>query len=287
VVLLLAGLAHLPLLWNGDILTEYALSGLLVLPMLRARTGALLPFAAVLYTVSLLFPLSPWAPAFPDDAALMREASDALRIYGEGTYAQVRAYGLHEWRLFSPMYYSVFTVTPALMLVGMATWRSGLWRDRAALARPIAVVAASGMAGGLLLTVLAADEVRATAPLLAYLAGSLAPLAMAAGYCALVLVLLDAGILRALFAFVAPAGRMAFTNYLTQSAVFALVFYGYGLGLIGEVGATAACVAGIGLFALQCAASRAWLARFRFGPLEWAWRSLTYGKRQGFRRERH
>jgi uncharacterized protein len=82
----------------------------------------------------------------------------------------------------------------------------------------------------------------------------------------------------------AAVGRTAFTNYLAQSLICTTIFYGHGLGLFGRVdrGGQALLVAGIWL--LQVAVSRWWLARFRFGPFEWVWRSLTYGKLQPMRR---
>jgi uncharacterized protein len=80
-----------------------------------------------------------------------------------------------------------------------------------------------------------------------------------------------------------PAGQVALTVYVTQTVVGVLVFFGFGLGLLGRVGNSVAIPMGLGLFVLQVWASRAWLRRFRFGPLEWAWRSLTWLRREPFR----
>jgi uncharacterized protein len=74
-------------------------------------------------------------------------------------------------------------------------------------------------------------------------------------------------------------GRMGFTNYLTQSLICCFVFEGWGLGWYGKLGPFAGVVIGLGLYAMQINFSRWWLGRFRFGPLEWVWRSLSYGKR--------
>jgi uncharacterized protein len=82
----------------------------------------------------------------------------------------------------------------------------------------------------------------------------------------------------------AAAGQMALTNYLTQSVVLSFLFYGYGLGLFGRLGPAEAALIGAALYAAQLALSRAWLRRFRFGPAEWLWRSLTYGRLQPMRR---
>lgn len=83
--------------------------------------------------------------------------------------------------------------------------------------------------------------------------------------------------------FFAPVGRTALSNYLLQSLIGTFVFYGYGLGLMGKLDATEQLGYIALLFTGQVWLSRWWLARFRFGPAEWLWRSLTYGKRQPMR----
>ncbi len=85
----------------------------------------------------------------------------------------------------------------------------------------------------------------------------------------------------------APVGRMALSNYLLQSVIGTTVFYGYGLGLVGSVGNGFELAYMVVLFAFQIWLSSWWLERFRFGPVEWLWRSLTYWKLQPMRREQH
>jgi uncharacterized protein len=88
---------------------------------------------------------------------------------------------------------------------------------------------------------------------------------------------------RRLLAPLAPVGRMALSNYLFQSLVCTTIFYGYGLGLYGKVSPLAGVGIAVAVFAAQVPLSRAWLARFRFGPMEWLWRSATYGSVQPLR----
>jgi uncharacterized protein len=76
---------------------------------------------------------------------------------------------------------------------------------------------------------------------------------------------------------------MALTNYVTHSVVCALVFTGYGLGLYGRLERYQTYYVVLALWVFQLIVSPLWLRRFRFGPLEWAWRSLTYWKRQPMR----
>jgi len=72
---------------------------------------------------------------------------------------------------------------------------------------------------------------------------------------------------------------MALTHYLGQSLICSLLFYGYGFGLWGELGRAAQTGVVLVVFALQVAVSHAWLARHRYGPMEWLWRWATYGRR--------
>jgi uncharacterized protein len=80
-------------------------------------------------------------------------------------------------------------------------------------------------------------------------------------------------------------GRMALTNYIVQVAMLDLLFSNYALGL--NVTPLESLGAGLALFAVDAALSRWWLARFRFGPLEWLWRSITYGRLQPWRAAAH
>jgi len=73
-------------------------------------------------------------------------------------------------------------------------------------------------------------------------------------------------------------GRTALTNYLLQSVIGTLLFYSYGLGLFGQLGPALLLPLTFVIFALQVWASGWWVERFRFGPMEWLWRSLTYGR---------
>ena len=81
---------------------------------------------------------------------------------------------------------------------------------------------------------------------------------------------------------VAAAGRMPLTNYLMQSLIGTAIFYGWGLGLWGRVGPFAELLMAPAIFFLvQVPLSRAWLKRYEYGPMEWLWRALTYGRRPG------
>ena len=77
---------------------------------------------------------------------------------------------------------------------------------------------------------------------------------------------------------------MAFTNYIMQTILCTLIFYGHGLGLFGSMGRTEQALLVLGVWILQLFLSPLWLKHFQFGPLEWVWRSLTYWRLQPMRR---
>ncbi|MCH7814611.1 MAG: DUF418 domain-containing protein, partial [Planctomycetes bacterium] len=98
-----------------------------------------------------------------------------------------------------------------------------------------------------------------------------------------IMLLCRRGLLRPLTRLLAAAGRMAFSNYILQTVICTTIFYGHGLGLFGKVERTGQMAIVVMVWAVVLSSSPLWLGRFRFGPLEWLWRSLTYWKRQPFR----
>ena len=100
------------------------------------------------------------------------------------------------------------------------------------------------------------------------------------GILGLLMLLYKSGLFKWLFALMRPVGQMAFTNYLMQSFMCGLFFYGIGFGMYGHLQRHEVYYVVAAVWALQIIWSHAWLKFFRFGPLEWAWRSLTYWKLQ-------
>jgi uncharacterized protein len=184
----------------------------------------------------------------------------------------------------------------AMFLLGLSISRSGVLRDISAHMAPVARVRAWGLTFGL--AAMAAERVLAvTAGYAAYrpqqaglgiqLAGDLllafgSP-ALAFGYAATLVLAAQTPRGRAALAPLAGVGRLALTVYLGQTLIFSTLFYGYGFGQafrLGPVGVTACALM---IFAVQVVACQWWSNRFRFGPIEWLWRSLTYLKWQPLR----
>ena len=263
VVLLAFGLVHLCLIWNGDILTEYALAGLIVLPFLfgprRLLAVAALAFL-VLYLAMQAFPPS---GLFPETGTIRQHVAEATRIYPTSGFFDVLAFRLHEIPLIFPLHVFIFPRTIGLFLLGALAWRTGIVRSPP---QRLLFIGVPCIGLGMALILSGAE--------------ALGAILLALGYAAAIIGIakLDSG--KKLLGWAAPLGRMAFTNYLTQSLIFGWIFYGYGLGLFGRLGVTSALAIGIAVYIAQVFFSAWWLRRYRYGPVEWLWRTLMYGVAQ-------
>jgi uncharacterized protein len=261
-VLLVFGVIHLCLIWNGDILTEYAIAGFIVLPFLFGPRWLLTLAALVSLALYLAMQAFPPAGLFPSRAAIWQDVIDANRIYATGGFLDVLAFRLREIPLIASLHAFVFPRTIGLFLVGALAWRSGILKNTRglfAIALP-----AIGLGAGLLY--------RGIEPL--------GTILLALGYGAAILGIAHFERGKKLLGWAAPLGRMAFTNYVAQSIIFGWIFYGYGLGLFGRLGISPALAIGLIVYAAQVRFSTWWLRHYRYGPLEWLWRSLMYGERQ-------
>ncbi|HEU4534596.1 MAG TPA: DUF418 domain-containing protein [Polyangiaceae bacterium] len=286
IALLGIGLAHAVFLWNGDILSSYAVTGLLVLPLL-GRSPRVLAVAALLSFAAFFFP---WRgrPRAPGEAE--RALARALEAYGHGTWREVFDQRVGElpsvWRGVA---LPSLPLTLLSFCLGIAVWQSGLLlAPPARQARAWRPAAAAGLAclayilAGRLGLVprprsIASGLLRQTLFLASHVGLALA-------YGAGLLLLMRRRLWRAWLLRVAPLGRMALTNYLMHSVVVGFIFYGYGLGQYARHGMAVTAVLGFAVYGLQVVLSALWLRHFRAGPAEWLWRSLAEGERLPFRR---
>jgi uncharacterized protein len=277
VVLLAFGLIHLCLIWNGDILTEYALAGLIVLPFLFGPRW-LVAVAALaslgLYLAMQAFPPPGW---WPSTAAMRQDVVEAHRIYATGGFLDVLAFRLRELPLFAPLHVFIFARTIGLFLLGAFAWRTGILRNPPRHLLFAIAAACIGLGAALILCHAGGFIARGR---IGALAEPLGTILLALGYGAGIIGIanLDSG--KKLLGWAAPLGRMAFTNYLMQSLIFGWIFYGYGLGLFGRLGVASALAVGVAVYTGQVFFSAWWLRRYRYGPVEWLWRTLMYGAAQ-------
>jgi uncharacterized protein len=310
-VLLAFGAAHAILLWRGDILTLYAMTGIVAYLFRKMTVEKLAALGLSLSLTNLLLFGAIAATLVHQDlvahaphptAEILRDwnanagsffptakaiAADRA-IYGGSWLAIVanEASGASQILVNNVL---LLPDTLGLMLLGMAASRSGFltgeWSDDRyrRIAKWGIAIGFAGFAG----LVIADFATRFYVPLI--LGGFMAAmvpfrLAMAFGYAALIVLLFRRpGELRARFAAV---GRAAFTNYLGTSIVATAVFYGWGLGLYGQVSRAEAWLLVPVVWALMLLWSKPWLDHFNYGPFEWAWRTLSRGKLQPMRKPR-
>lgn len=277
------GATHLFLIWNGDILTLYAICGLSLLPLLRAPWQALLALGVALI---ILPHFISFGLHLPSGKAATDAIAQARQIYGNESFPAILRFRWREtWTLVVPILESVLLRTIGLMYCGVAAWRSGVLLDPTTHRRKLLAALAIGGTIGAAITVndvWTASSGTAPWPILQNTPLDASALVALAYVSALLLWLNPRRALE--FPGLAALGQMALTNYLFQSLVLGFVFYGYGLGLFGHLGSAAAAGIGIALYAAQIQLSRYWLRSFHFGPVEWLWRSLTYGRCQVIRR---
>ena len=281
------GILHLCFIWNGDILTEYALIGLIALPFLYASNRVLVAACAV---AMLAYAVMPWwlPDSFlgPDEAALRQYVRVATLVYSSGTWSEVVRFNLAEIPRIAPLHVLVAPRTFALFLLGVFAWRSGVFRNPERHRRVFIGAAVLGLVLGLGIDLLelpdAGSSWRVLAPVVSALI-TLGPVVLAIGYGAACIALYTFTRADRLLSVLGPLGRMAFSNYLAQSLIFGWIFFGYGLGLFGYLSPSQAMWLGMAVYLGQVLVSHWWLKRYRFGPMEWLWRTLMYGVRQPWR----
>jgi len=302
-VLLAFGVFHGVFLWAGDILVMYALCSFLLLALrpLPPRWCLWLGLAAYVVPIGLMYLMGAmgsllggtegWDRFVAETGAKMQALIESERAaYGSGTYAEAT------WQRLKSTVMALSNITLFGFIV-VCMFLLGAWFVRSgAIVRPRGFprLYAGLRWGALPVGLVAMLASVALAPTMdgvtfnlrtsnAFALQMLANLLMCLGYVAWLVRALDAPVLRRLLSWLAPAGRMALTNYLMQSLVCTWIFYGYGLGYFEQLARAWQPLFALALFAVQVLLSRWWLSRFRFGPMEWVWRSLTYLKPQPLR----
>lgn len=310
------------LLWPADILLTYALCGLLLYPLRRLAAPALLGLAVAVVAaqaglrildlrearaLQAEYPAALAVAADDEQAArtvrawerILERAQpdvdsgkmrDSIRATASGSLAELyveraktslilqTVVALNAWLLDAL----------ALMLLGMAALRTGLLTGGGR-AAPWALLV-GGYAVGLPLAAAEAqalldsgfDPITDKRWQVLY---DLRRIGVAAGHLGVILLACRSGRFSRLRQRLAAVGRMALSNYLGQSIIGGVLFYSVGLGLYGRYTGWHLYVFVLLIWAVQLVLSPWWLGRYRFGPAEWLWRSLTYGRRQALRRE--
>jgi len=292
--LLVIGLVHSILIWYGDILATYAVIGFGLIPFLRrgdraVLRAAMLWLAAPIAFYLVLLGIASLVPAPPPSAegdALPPVMAAAVQGFAGGGYRDV-VQGNVVFTIANVVRRLVLMFFPrvfGMFLLGLYAGRLQLFAHLDANAPFLRKVCFAGFAVGLPLAFVGAALGGSGSPRPPSLAGllemvveSIATPLLALGYGAAICLVFRR--YRGALAALAPAGRMALTNYLLQSVAGVVVFYGIGFDLYGKVSLIVALAGCVAFFALQMVASRLWLTVAAFGPAEWLWRVFTYRRR--------
>jgi uncharacterized protein len=321
--LMLFGIVHAYLIWHGDILYPYALLGLMLFPLHRASAKGLLIAAGVCvllmtgwsvrqgFDIQKTYRLAMEAEKataahkpLTDEQKDAKESWEQKRKYYNpsaddlkkeremysGSYFHLvakRAALVSEWHntAFYLSGWDMFT----MMLLGIAFAKTGVLaasRSFAFYTRMLVGGYAIGLPIGAIAAWLAYKQgFEPMQTVFVFSTYQVARVAMTLGHVAALLLICKAGWFAGLRRRLAAVGQMALSNYIAHSFVYGFVFYGYGFGLFDRLERYQLYFVVLAMWVFSLLVSPVWLAHFRFGPLEWCWRSLTYWKRQPMRIE--
>ena len=295
--LLVIGVIHASI-WAGDILSVYAVIGFILLLFRRKSDQSLLKWALwlmivpVIYFAVLLVLFLAFAP--PETATVVEKAQaemfqSAMNVVPAGGFFQItREYnvGMVIGRWAGLLLQMRLPKILAMFLLGFYAYRKGYFQRPDEHRETIRKLMIYGLSLGFICNPLFAWFAHSEADFPPSFSGMVGIImygigvpAMAIGIAALIVTLWQAEAWRGVLAVFAPVGRMALTNYLMQTAISLFIFYGWGLGYYGKVGALNATLLAFAIFAAQIVLSTLWLKYFAYGPVEWIWRQLTYKRR--------
>ena len=296
-ILLVFGLVNLLLIWPWDILNLYAMAGVALFALRRLPARAMLALGALLALAG-----RPLVSAASDALGLAGPAHDMVfseaavlarqDAYINGTYldwmAATARLDFYDW-IANGLVLAWFLYALGRFLVGAYVARRGWIQDAASLLPQVRRIFRIALPFGLVLEALAfAMGNSKLVPVPEWLHEAIHMIGVPVldlGYAAGLILLFHSARMRWLALAFAPVGRMALTNYLAQGVFIGLILYGFhgGLGLAGTIEPRQVLPLCLGFYALQAVFSHYWLRRYAFGPLEWLWRSLTYGERPTLR----
>ncbi|TVQ12027.1 MAG: DUF418 domain-containing protein [Bacteroidetes bacterium] len=302
--LLAIGVLHVVLLWYGDILVFYALFGFLMLLFRKKSNKSLLIWAGCILLLPVLFStllvvfikLALSVPEVAEDmlagfeatAIHMQQLFDHLiEVYATGSFGEIVSARLEEYKNILGGILFFFPNVLAMFLVGMVFARIRVFEDIEAnkpFFRKLLIYSLpAALFGCWLYATYAAQSsyIMFEWSLVLTIAGlGFGGPAMTFVYISLIAFCYQKSYFKTLSKAIQKTGRMALTNYLMQSVVATTIFFSYGLGLYGQVDIVQGMILVTGIYVVQVIWSHFWLKHYRFGPMEWLWRTLTYGKKQ-------
>ncbi|MGN4125175.1 DUF418 domain-containing protein [Lysinibacillus sphaericus] len=292
IALFIFGCIHAYFIWFGDILTDYAILGLLLLVMHKLKSNAMLIISVTLYC--LFFGLLTLGALSSDSTMTMTMSEENRQLtqatieahqnggiqelmdanFMERTFYTMRN-GLYVLYLGNPIFYLLTNLPFLLMFLFGAAIAKKKWIHRFEEYRKGFFITwfMTLIFGGTLSWILPfLLDNSSAAQLIQYISSPLLTIFYAISLIFIYHTVKGKKVLQ----WLAFPGRMAFTNYIGQSIICTFLFGPFALGVYGKLHLTTAIIIAIGIFALQIIMSKLWLSKFRFGPLEYVWRSITY-----------
>lgn len=277
------GLLHTLFFFIGDILRHYALFGFALLAFRNRADRTLLIWAGIFFVLGFLFLALLGGPAA--SSSELPEGMPDIIAQARQTYNSDSFLSVVFFQVFGGII-SFFIIgftqggtVMALFLMGLLVGRAKFFEKLSENRSLLQKIALWGLLAGLGLNALFVFVEDAWLSSLGYALGS--PILSAAYVSGLCLLSLgETG--RKILSPIGNVGRMALSNYIAHSVICSFIFNGYGLGLYEQVSPAGLWVIVFAIYLAQIPLSAWWLSRFQFGPLEWVWRSLTYGKKQPF-----
>ncbi len=290
--LLVIGLIHAYGLWSGDILTPYAVIAFLVYPMRKMKVRSLLIVGTILFSISsVLYLLTGNSIQYMSDADVAGMMSGwqptSAQVESEiaaytGTFSQQMSQRIDSTIV---MHTTVFLILffwriSGLMLIGMALYKSSFFQGGFSMASYQKIGLVSGLIGFAMVIYgvvqnFAHDWSLEYSMFIGSQWNYWGSLGVAIAYVAVFKLIIKSNLLKSLRKRLAAVGRMALTNYLSQTLICTFIFYGFGLGLFGQADRLEQLLIVLGIWTVQLLVSPIWLRHFRYGPFEWLWRSLT------------
>ena len=299
--LLVIGLLHAHLIWHGDILVSYALCAFWVYWFRNAKPKTLLIVGILFIAVHTVFyallglSLSQWPPESIEAAkeswipTAEFKADEIAAVTGSLSEQIAHNSGTAVFMEIAVFLMVFLWRAGGLMLVGMALYKWGVLsakRSKAFYTKGFIIGCILGLliSGYGMYTNFQANFSFEYSMYLGSQWNYWGSLFMSFGYICMIMLIAKSDVLNGLKKRLAAVGQMALTNYLIQSIICVFIFWGIGLGLFGQFERWQQALVALGVWLLQILWSKPWLDKFQFGPFEWLWRSLTYMKKQAFKK---
>ncbi|MFC4559221.1 DUF418 domain-containing protein [Virgibacillus kekensis] len=285
-VLIGFGIVHAFLIWHGDILLSYGVTGLLLLVFVYRKKitmliwGALLLGGSVYYYSEMLYEFRAYLGSYD-----LLKIQQVTENYRSSDLSVILSQNLNDWLYGSSVfaYIMLLTTLLPLFLFGMYIARKR-WLHKPE-DHKLALWVGWTVSLLLFLALKLGPYLYGNPDWFYYIQDNIGGTACALFYLFSVTLIFRSTFGGKLLKPLTYIGRMSLTNYITQSIVCFVLFYGIGFGLYGTVRPLEAMGIIVVVYSLQILFSKWWLARYRFGPLEWLWRSLTYQKAQPLRKK--